>query len=1232
MTRGNGRQTGRKMEINKRARFWLILWAAIAVLAGSLQQGSAACLYDISPYNRTHGYALATGVVNVATFSGCGWSSSTTNGWITIISGGSGSASGMLTYSVAANPNTFARTGSVMVAGLPFTISQNPAACNYNLSPTTRSHGYSMATGSVTMVASSGCAWTAATTNNWITLHGAISGVGNGSFTYVVSANTNASQRIGWITAADDFLIITQRAVACSYSISPTSRNHGYGATTGVVSVTTSGGCVWPVVSTNDWLTVLSGPSGTNVGDVTYAITANPNGFSRTGVLAIGDENFTITQAASPCSYSAAPLIFSLDGNVAGGGVVNVTAPNGCPWTASSPDSWINVTQGNGAGSGPLNFAVQANPNATSRSGTLTVAGQLITVNQGGMAPCSYKISPTSRSHGFGSASNAVTLTTSNHCPWNVVNTNGWITIVNPNGIGPAAVGYLVAANPSVNSRSGVILIADQALTLTQDGANCTFSLSPTTRTHGYPSASNSVTVNANATNCSWGVVNTNTWIALQPTNGVGSANVSYFLAANSTFEKRTGVVQVAGQSLTIIQRGLGCAYEFTPGSRTHGNSAAMNSITLITDPGCAWSVGTTNGWISITSPLNGSGSSTINYSVSANSSLNSRTGIVTVADQVFTIRQNGIGCDYSISPTSRNHGHGAATNSLSLTATAGCEWMVINTNDWISITSTSSGVGSAVVSYTVAPNPAAAPRSGVIAVADQTFTILQSAAPCTYVPTPENLEVDAVATNGSVNLASPIGCAWNVVNTNSWITLTSPSSGTSSAVITFNVLANTTTNDRIGNITIGNATVTITQLGQGTCVYKITPGNRIHGSGSASNYVALTTAGYCTWTAVNTNNWISIVGPTSGTGGANIGYQVAANPGLTERTGSVVIAGQLFVVAQRGIGCDYNLSPTNRNHGAGAATNLFSVTANAGCSWMVVNTNTWISVVQGTTGAGPGDVTYTVQANPTFNERSGVVVVAGLPFTITQKGLTCDYSISPATRTHGYGGSGGMISLNVPTVCQWAVVNTNSWVSIASNFGAGTGGAQIDYTVAPNSSLSARTGMVMIADQVFTVIQSGFDCNFKLSPVTRTHGFGMATNTISVTTTPNCTWNVDNPNSWITIANISSSIGNGIITYMVSPNFTPEWRTGVVMVADQALTIAQRPIEGFAFDYIRLPDGQVDLRMSGGPAGGWEIYESSNLVTWQKIATLTNVTGTLEFFGARATNSQRFYKAVKQQ
>jgi uncharacterized protein (TIGR03437 family) len=66
-------------------------------------------------------------------------------------------------------------------------------------------------------------------------------------------------------------------------------------------------------------------------------------------------------------------------------GSLTVTAPSGCTWTASTNASWITIppSTATGSGSGSTSFNVAAN-SGPPRSGTITVGGQSLSINQSG--------------------------------------------------------------------------------------------------------------------------------------------------------------------------------------------------------------------------------------------------------------------------------------------------------------------------------------------------------------------------------------------------------------------------------------------------------------------------------------------------------------------------------------------------------------------------------------------------------------------------------------------------------------------------------------------------------------------------------------------------------------------------------------------------------------------------------------------------------------------------------
>lgn len=102
-----------------------------------------------------------------------------------------------------------------------------------------------------------------------------------------------------------------------------------------------------------------------------------------------------------------------------------------------------------------------------------------------------------------------------------------------------------------------------------------------------------------------------------------------------------------------------------------------------------------------------------------------------------------------------------------------------------------------------------------------------------------------------------------------------------------------------------GSAGVQLVGTGEvgGSCSYSITPSSQAFevtgGSGSVS--VSTAPASGCEWSASSNVPWITITAGSSGSGAGVVNYTVAANPEVSQRSGTLTIAGQTFTVTQEG-------------------------------------------------------------------------------------------------------------------------------------------------------------------------------------------------------------------------------------------------------------------------------------------------------------------------------------------
>jgi hypothetical protein len=132
-----------------------------------------------------------------------------------------------------------------------------------------------------------------------------------------------------------------------------------------------------------------------DVGNQTsYTLSNLPDGktyyFSATAYDQAGYEsdfsNEVVYSAPPACTYSVSPTSRS-SAPEGGTGTVNVTTQSGCIWTAISNGSWLVVTSNSSVtGNGTVNYSALSSSSASMRTGTLTVAGQSVTITQNGMA------------------------------------------------------------------------------------------------------------------------------------------------------------------------------------------------------------------------------------------------------------------------------------------------------------------------------------------------------------------------------------------------------------------------------------------------------------------------------------------------------------------------------------------------------------------------------------------------------------------------------------------------------------------------------------------------------------------------------------------------------------------------------------------------------------------------------------------------------------------------------
>jgi hypothetical protein len=176
------------------------------------------------------------------------------------------------------------------------------------------------------------------------------------------------------------------------------------------------------------------------------------------------------------CVYTVTPVVDAIAAGGGAGATITVVAPPGCFWTASSEAPFLSITSAaSGAGNGSVSYASAPNAGAA-RSGTLTIAGQRVTVSQAGSGGgCAYSLSSSTDNVESTSGAGSVSVSTAAGCGWTAVSNDSWIRVTEgASGSGPGEVSYTFDRNPG-GQRSGTLTIAGLTYTIVQAEPNPTY-------------------------------------------------------------------------------------------------------------------------------------------------------------------------------------------------------------------------------------------------------------------------------------------------------------------------------------------------------------------------------------------------------------------------------------------------------------------------------------------------------------------------------------------------------------------------------------------------------------------------------------------------------------------------------------------------------------------------------------------------------------------------------------
>ena len=590
---------------------------------------------------------------------------------------------------------------------------------------------------------------------------------------------------------------------------------------------------------------------------------------------AAGSYELTLSNSAG-CSYSMLPASQSFT-HGGGAGAINITAPSGCEWTAISDSSWITlVTPASGSGNETIAYTVAANPGAAIRSGSITVSGQTHTIAQV-RAPQSFVVT-NANDTGPGSLRQAmldanaaagedrIAFNIGGAPPFTISLASALPAIADPviidgatqpgfagppiielngAGAGASANGLTVVTGGCLIRALIINRFAGAGITLTGDSNSIEgcFVGTDATGSAALGNSSNGVTVTGSGNLIGGTATGSPNVVAFNAGAGISvQSGVNNLIRSNSIFANAGPGIDLGGNGITPNDGG-----DADVGANNLQNSPVLSSFTT-------------------------------------------STGSTTVKGVINTAGNASIAIEFFHQPACDASGNGQGQSSLG-TATV-----------------VTDGCGNAVFDFTF---PVELPAGHVVtAIAiDQSgnssefSSCLQpGGSSCAYYICPAS-QFFSSGNEGAVSVAAPPGCNWVAASNETWITITSATSGTGNGAINFLVRENPSSAPRQGTMTIAGKDFIVTQQGASAaaCTVSVAPLFEVFEPGGGTGSLTVTAENQCAWQAVSSDDWVVITSNCCGIGNGALSYSVAPNMTGESRTATISVAGRNLSIKQRG-------------------------------------------------------------------------------------------------------------------------------------------------------------------------------------------------------------------------------------------------------------------------------------------------------------------------------------------
>lgn len=582
-----------------------------------------------------------------------------------------------------------------------------------------------------------------------------------------------------------------------------------------------------------------------------------------------GPRSQTANFTATVCNYSLSSGSASF-GSGGGSSGFNVTTTAGCSWSVTNVPAWVTINSGaSGTGSGTVNYTVASN-SSTARNASLAAGGQSYNISQSGaQVSLTFQTSPS----GLSIQVAGVTYTS----PQTIALSIG--DQVSLNAVTPQTIGGNTRYNFTGWSNGPVT--TGQTITVPSSAASYTASYSTQylLSIAVAPAGSGSVAASPFSAD---GYYASGQAVQLTATANSGYQFSSWTGAVPGSTSP-TSVTMSGPRSQTANFTAAACSYSLSSASASFGSSGGTGSFNVTTTAGCNWSVTNVPAWVSVTSGANGTGSGTVNYTVTANGGA-ARNVSLAAGGQSHTISQSGaqVNLTFQTSPA------GLSIQVAGVTYTSP-RTVSVNVGDQLSFSAITPQLNAGATRY----NFTGWSNGGALS---QTITV--PASPATYTASYSTQFLLAVSANpaggGTVSISPP--SADGFYNSGSSVQLTASANA--------GYLFSSYSGDLNGGTATQSLVMTAPRSVTATftlpsCNYSFATNLLSLNASGGTGSVQITAGNGCAWTVSGLPSWVIVTSAASGSGNGVVNFQVPANPTAASRNATLSLGGQTFSIQQ---------------------------------------------------------------------------------------------------------------------------------------------------------------------------------------------------------------------------------------------------------------------------------------------------------------------------------------------